>query len=241
MAKAPNARRGITLGPRAESAAALDLLSAQPAASTSLASNQTRHAADPSGATPETLADRLVELDRMNADLDRRWRIQAEQLQEQSRQLEQQREQIALQTRQLQAQEQRRQRSGRLGTLMALLVISGVGALGFHTWPQVQHLASHLNRVGTGVDQAAPELLAVRGQLTSLTSELGQMGSAMTSLREDVSGVRADLGALRQTVDSLPARSGVVQANAHSAAPPSPRNPTTMTNPYRGMRPMMPW
>ena len=241
MAKAPNTRRGITLGPRAESAAALDLLSAQPAASTSLASDQTRHAADPIGATPETLPDRLVELDRLNADLDRRWRSQAEQLQEQSRQLEQQRDEIALQTRQLHTLEQRRKRSGRLGVLLALLAISGVGALGFHTWPQVQHLAGHLNRVSTGAGQATPELLAVRGQLTSLTSELGQMGSAMTSLRENVSGVRSDLGTLRQTVDTLPVRSGVVQANAHGAARPSPRSATTMANPYRGMRPMMPW
>ena len=238
MAKAPNTRRGITLGPRAESAAALDLLNAQPAASISLPSDQTHH---PAGATPEILPNRLIELDRMNADLDRRWRSQAEQLQEQSRQLEQQRDQITLQTRQLQALEQRRQRSGRLGILLALLVISGVGALGFHTWPQVQHLAGHLNRVSMGADQAAPELLAVRGQLTSLTSELGQMGSAMTSLQEDVSGVRSDLGALRQSVDTLPARSGTVQANAHGAAHPSPGNATTMANPYRGMRPMMPW
>ena len=47
MAKAPNTRRGITLGPRAESAAALDLLNAQPAASTSLPSDQTHHPPPP--------------------------------------------------------------------------------------------------------------------------------------------------------------------------------------------------
>lgn len=248
MAKPPSKLRGITLGARLDSAASLDPLSVQPAASLSHTSDQTRSAAETAagdpGATEVTMPEQFVELLRMNADLDIRWRHQAEQLQKQLQQLEQQRDQIALQTRQLQALEQTRQTSGRLGVLLALLALSGVAALGFHTWPQLQDVAGDVTRVSAGVGQLGPQLQAVRGQVTSLASDMGQMGSAMASLRDDVSGVRSDLGSLRQTVDTLPEKRGVVQADAggtRGAAHTLPRNATTMNNPYWAMRPRMPW
>jgi prefoldin subunit 5 len=248
MAKPSSKRRGITLGPRADSAAALDLLSTQPSASVSLTPDQTRPAAgtvggDP-GATPETMPDQLVELRRMNADLDTRWRRQAEQLQGQLQLLEQQRDQIALQARQLQALEQTRRTSARLGVLLALLAITATAALGFHTWPRLQEVAGDVNRVSTGVAQLSPQLQTVRGQLTTLNSEMDQMGGAMTSLQQDVSSARSDLGSLRQVVDSMPKKGGTVRVDAggrRSAAYGLPRNATTMSNPYRAARPMMPW
>ncbi len=249
MAKSPSKRRGITLGARADSAASLDLLSVRPAASVSRSPDQTPSAVESAGgdpgASPETMPDHLVQLRRMNADLDSSWWRQAEQLQKQFEQLEQQRDQIALQTLQLQALGQARQRSGRLRVLLTLLILAGMGALGFHTWPRVQDLAGDLNRVATGAGQLAPQLQAVREQvtsLTSLTSDLGQMGSTVAALREDVSGVRSDVGSLRRTVDTLRDDKGAVQAGAtRTAAHTLPRNATTMVNPYRGMRPGMPW
>ena len=49
MAKPPRKRRGITLGARAESAAALELLGTEPAASENLTSDATPSAADTDG------------------------------------------------------------------------------------------------------------------------------------------------------------------------------------------------
>ncbi len=80
--------------------------------------------------------------------------------------------------------------------------------------------------------------------MTTLTSDIGQMGGAIASLRDDVSGVRSGLGSLRQTVDTAPENKGTAQANAggtHSAAPAAPRNATTSVNLYWAMRPSRPW
>jgi prefoldin subunit 5 len=248
MAKPPSKRRGITLGPRADSAAALDRLSIQPAPSISLAPDQTRPDPETADGDPEvaaeSMSEQVVELRRMNADLDSRWRRQAEQLQTQLQQLEQQRDQIARQARQLHALEQTRQTSGRLGVLLGLLALAGAAALGFHTWPRLQDVAADLNRMSTGVAQLAPQLQALGRQVTALTSDMGQMGSSAASLREDVSSVRSDLGSLRQAVNASSEGKGAVQADAggkRRAAYTVPRNATTMSNPYRGMRPMMPW
>lgn len=248
MAKVPSKRRGITLGASVGSAASLKELSAQMAASPSPASDPTPTAdeaggVDP-GAEPRALMAGLEELRRADVELDLRWRRQDEQLQTQLRQLEEQRELIALQTRQLQTLERNRRQSARVGVLLSLMTLSAVAALGFHTWPPLQEVASDLSRVSQGVAQLAPQVQAVRGEMTSLTSDLGQMGGTMASLRQDVSDLRSNLGSLRQAVDTLPASKGPVQADTgvrRGAAQALPRTATTMSNPYRGMRPMMPW
>jgi len=246
MAKPPSKRRGITLGERAGSAVSVELLSTQPASPVSLASEDTSAPAggDP-GETSRKLQEELDALRRENAGLDSRWRRQSGEFQEKLHQLEQQRDELAQQTHRLQVLEQRRQSAGRLGVLLALLSLSAVAALGFHTWPRLQEVAGDVSRVSTGVGELAPQVRTVRGELTSLNADVGEMGSAVATLREDVSGVRSDLGSLRRTVDTFPESKGAVQANAGSArgTPPHtvPRNATTMTNPYRVMRPMMPW
>lgn len=248
MAKALSKRRGITLGPRVGSAASLEELSAQMAASLSPTPGQTPFAVEADGvdpgAEPKAVKAGLEEHRRRDAELDIRWRRQDEQLQTQLRQLEEQREQIALQARQLQALEQNRRKSARIGVLLSLMTLSAVAALGFHTWPPLQEVASDLSRVSLGLGQLAPQVQAVRGEMTALTSDLGQMGGTMTSLRKDVSDLRSDLGFLRQAVHTLPESKGPVQADTgvrRGAAQTLPRTATTMGSPYRGMRPMMPW
>jgi uncharacterized phage infection (PIP) family protein YhgE len=246
MAKAPSKRRGITLGYGAGNVPALDLSTVQPTAPVSLAPDQTKPGAADVGdgsdtaATLKTMAEDLAKLRRTNADLERHWKHQAKRLQ----QLERQREEIELETRRLDALGQRRRASGRLGILLALLAITGVAALGFHTWPRLQEVTDEVSRVSSNLDQITPQLESVNGKLSSLTSNMGQMGSAVASLRDDVSGVRTNLGALRGTVDPVPANRGAAQANvsgARGAAPTLPRNMTTMRGPYPAMRPMMPW
>jgi outer membrane murein-binding lipoprotein Lpp len=243
MANTPSKRRGISLDPRVDSTVSPDLLSGQPTHSQSSRSDQppteTRTALDDSGITPTMVARQVVALRRANADLRRRWRRQSEQLQRHLELLEQQRDQIALQTLQLQALERGRKRSGRIGTLLALLLAVAAGALAFHHWPQVQELASDWNRMSARTDQLAPELQAMRGQLATLSTDMGRMGGAITSLKEDVSGVRVDLGAMREDVDTAKAqaRSG----DAGSTRRGVPQDATTMSNPYRGMHPRMPW
>ncbi|MGE5155527.1 MAG: hypothetical protein ACM3ST_16135 [Bdellovibrio bacteriovorus] len=248
MAKAPSKRRGITLDPRAASAAALEELSAQMAAPAFLPSDQTPSAVAPAGddavTTPKAILERLEELRRRDAELDIHRRHPAEQLQAQLPQLEEQREQIASLARQLKALEQTRRTSARIGVLLSLLSLSAIAALGFHTWPRLQDVAGDLNRVSLGVSRLAPELQAVRGDVTALTSDLGQMGGAVDSLRKDVSDVRSGLGSLRQAVDTLPPGRDPVQADTggrRGAAQTLPHTATTMSNPYRPMRPRMPW
>jgi hypothetical protein len=222
MARLANKRRGITLGPRTDSAATLDLLGAKPAAT-----DKTPPAGETAGGAPgagaDAMPEQLVQLQRANADLDMRLRHQAEQLR---------------------ALEQNRRTSRRRGVLLSLLALACVAALGFHTWPQIQDLAGDVNRAYTSLGQIAPQLQSVRGRVTSLTSDLGQMGSAMASLREDVSDVRSDLGSLRQATITVPEGNGAMQANVggtRSIAHALPGNATTMRNPYRTTRPRMPW
>jgi len=245
MAKPPRKRRGIQLGARAESAPTLDLLSAEPAASENLKSDTVPSDVDADGSEsrigPAMLTEQLAQLRRMNADLEDRLRCQAEQL----RQMEQHGEQIASQERQLQALVQARRASSRLGFLLGLLVISGVGAVGFHAWPRIQDAAGDWNRVTHGVAELAPQLQAVRGQVSSLTSDMGQMGSAVATLRKDVSDMRSDRGSVRRAADTVSESKSTANADAgakRSAAYGLPHNAMTMANPYRRvMRPMMRW
>lgn len=244
MAQPPSKRRGIQLGYGAETPPALGLSTAQPTTPLSLTPDQARPGpgglGNDSDASLKTMAEQLVELRRINADLELRWKRQTKQL----RELERARDEIARQTSQLQALQQTRQSSGRLGILLALLALTGIAALGFHTWPQLQEVAGETRRVNASVTQLAPHLQAVDGQVSSLVSDMGRMGSAMTALRKDVSGVHSDLGALHQTVDTLSKAKGPVEANAgatRSAAHTVPRNATTMRSPYPPMHPMRPW
>jgi len=244
MAKSPSKRRGIQLGYGADTPPALDLTSAELTIPPSRTSDQAAPGPKEQGAELngplKTMAEQLAELRRINADLEIRWKRQAEQLQ----QLEQARNEITLQTRQLQALQQSRQSSGRLGILLALLALSGIAALGFHTWPQLQEVAGEARHVNASVTQLAPQLQAVHGQVSSLVSDLGHMDSAVASLKKDVSGVHSDLGTLHQTVDNLAQIKGPVEADAgttRTATHAVPRNATTMRSPYPAMRPMMPW
>lgn len=247
MAKAPSKRRGITLGPRADRAIALDLLNVPPPPSLTPES-------DPPSPAPEVADQRngpatpmMAQLDalrRLNAELDSRWREQSEQIERQRHQLEQQRDAIARQTRALLALEQRRAASSRVGALLALLTLVGVAALGLHGWPWLRGVAEDVNRVSSGVAELAPQLQAVRGQMAALSVDAGPMDNAMAALREDVAGMRSDLGALRRTVDTLSEVKGTLPAKAgdrRSTANTRPHNATTMTNPYWTARPMMPW
>jgi TolA-binding protein len=237
MAKAPGKRRGITLGSTPENTASLDLLNGQPTASNSANSalpDQTSARAEPPSGQPEAdlamMGEQIDQLRRMSGEIDIRWRVQAEQMQEQLGLLKQQREQVALQIAQLHSLSQARRTSGRLGVLLALLALSVVGALGFHTWPRIQEVQGDLSRVSAGVARLVPQIQTVSGELTAL--------------RTDVSGVRTDLGSLRETRDPGPVGKGAVQASA-GAAPSAtralPPNATTMANPYRAMHPPRPW
>ena len=106
MAKPPSKRRGISLDPRADTAAPLDLMTFQsedfPAAVPTSA---------PAGAAPAAMPELVDQLRRMRDDLDARWKAQENQLQ-------QQREQIALQTRQLQSLEKSRRSTARFPRLI---------------------------------------------------------------------------------------------------------------------------
>lgn len=240
MAKPPSKRRGITLGVRADSATP-ELLTAQPLPSGTPESDSARPAADTAhtrGAASGPTAEQIDQLSRLNADLESRWRDQAEQLERQMHELTQQRDQIAQQGRQLLALEQRRAASARRGVLLGLLALTVVAALGFHGWPWLRAVAEDFDRLGAGVAELAPELAAVRGQMASLRSETG----TATALRKDLAGVRSDLSSLRQAVDALSERESAVPADAGGRRSQTlPHNATTMNNPYRTMRPMMPW
>lgn len=246
MAKAPSKRRGITLGSRADSVTALDLLYRPPAPSATPAADPTRpdpEAAGQSGAAAE-MSGQVDELRRLNADLENRWRKQVDDIERQLQQLDQQRDQIARQSRELLALEQRRAASGRVGALLALLAFAGVAALGVHGWPWLRGVAEDFDRMSAGVAELAPQLQAVRGQVTALGSDEGQMDGAMASLREDVAGVRSDLSSLRRAVDTLSEGKGAAPTNVadrRGSATTWPYNATTMTSPYRTGRPMMPW
>lgn len=248
MARAPSKRRGITLGPRAGSAASLEGLSAQMSAPASSAQDRASSAVEPTdkelGPYSELLLERIESLRRWNAVLESRWLQQAEELQTQMRQMEAQREEIALQARQLQTFVQARRTSRRLGLLLSLLCLVGVGALVFHTWPRLQGLASDIRQVNLRVGRLAPQVQVLRGDVTALNADLGRVASNMESLRQDVSQVRSELGSLRQAVDTPPGGKGQVQADTGGRwglAQTSPRAATTTGNPYRGVRPIMPW
>lgn len=247
MAKAPSKRRGITLGARADQVNALDLLSVPPPHSHTPEPDPTASGGEAAGqpsASAAPIAEQIEALRRLNADLDRRWRQQSEQLERQRRQLEQQRDEIARQTGALMALDQRRASSNRVGALLFLMALAGVAAVGFHGWPWFRGVAEDVNRVSLGVAEIAPQLKAVRGQMAALSGDEGLTESAMAALREDLAGVRSDLGSLRQAVDVLSVARGAVAANTgdrRSTASTRPHYATTMTNPYRTARPMMPW
>jgi len=219
MAKSPVKRRGISLDPRADTAGPLTELTSRTSESDS----------------PE-LGELLDALRQLGSDQDARWQRQEERLQQQLHQLQHQQEQIARQSRQLQALEKARREAGRRGALLAVLALVSVAALGYHAWPRVQGVAGELARARTDLNRVAPELQAVRQQLAS---DLGHVSGTMTSVRQDVSGVRSDLASLRKTVDGLPARGDGEQAD--SATQLLPRDASATADPYRGMRPRMPW
>jgi chromosome segregation ATPase len=185
--------------------------------------------------TLKAMADDLAELRRTHADLEMRWKRQAEEL-------ERQREELALATHRPEAPTPTRRQSGRLGFLLALLALSAIAALGYHSWPRLQEAAVEVSRVHNSLHQIAPQLETAHEQVSSLTTDIGQMGGAVASLREDVSAVRSDLGALRRTAEAQPQGKGATQASAtRSAALTTPRTATTMRSPYRAMHPMMRW
>jgi septal ring factor EnvC (AmiA/AmiB activator) len=242
MAQSPSKRRGIMLGYQDGETPSLGLPDTPPTAAVSLKPDQTPPGAERVGGdaltTLKAMADDLAALRRTHADLELRWKRQAEQLE----QLERQREDMALDTHRPEAPGQSRRQSGRLGFLLALLALTAIAASGYHSWPRLQEVAGEVSRVHRSLHQLAPQLETAREQVTSLTTDIGQMGGAVASLREDVSAVRSDLGALRQTADSLPQGTGATHASAtRSAALTAPRTATTMPNPYRAVYPMRPW
>lgn len=248
MAKPPSKRRGIKLGARAESAAALERLNVPQSESVTAESDgnpslpETGHGR--ASATPEMMKEQLAELHRLGADLDLYWQRQLDQLQEQSRQLEQQRAEIAQQTRQLQDLKQTQRSSRRLGVLLSLLALTGMAAAGFHTWPRLQDLASDWNRVSAGLVQLAPRLEVVHGQVASLASDMEQIGGDMTTLRKDVSENRSDAGSSSRVANAVPEGKPVAQTKAASvrnAAYTVPRDRSSTTHPYWAMRRMRPW
>ena len=242
MAKSPSKRRGIMLGYQDGETPALELPDTQPTATLSLKPEQTRPGAEGVGGdaltTLKAMADDLAELRRTHADLEMRWKRQAEQLEE----LERQRDEMALATHRPVAPGQAPRQSGGLGFLLALLAVTTVAALGYHSWPRLQEAAVEVSRVHNSLHQIAPRLETAHEQVTSLTTDIGQMGGAVASLREDVSAVRSDLGALRRTAEAQPQGKGATQASAtRNAALTTPRTATTMRSPYRAMHPMMRW
>jgi septal ring factor EnvC (AmiA/AmiB activator) len=213
---------------------ALELPDTPPTAAVSPKPDQTPPGAEGVGgdalSTLKAMADDLAALRRTHADLELRWKRQAEQLE----QLGRQREEIA--------PGQTPRTSGRLGFLLGLLALTAIAASGYHSWPRLQEVAVEVSRVHRSLHQIAPRLETAHEQVTSLTTDIGQMGGAVASLREDVSAVRSDLGALRQTVDTLPQGKGAAQASAtRGTALTAPRTATTLPNAYRAMYPMRPW
>lgn len=247
MAKVPSRRRGIALGPRADSATALDRLNAQCGLAKSSLADPVEPAARAAGGepgTPGAVLEQLEALRLRDADRDTQWRELTARLHDQLRQMEAQREQLAQHARQLHALSQTRGTSGRLGVLLGLMAVAGVAALGYHTWPRLQEVAGGMSRLGSGVAQLAPQLEAVGGEVTALAAEMQQTAGVLASLRQDLAVARSDLGSLRQTVDALPERKGPQQAEAGARrGEPStlPRNATTMSNPYWAMGPRRPW
>ena len=238
MANTPSKRRGITLGARTNVTPALDQLMSQPEAP----------AADDTAANTavktDVMTEQVAELRRMKDDLDASWRRQTEALQRQLQDLERQRDEMGLQAGRLQASGQTPRTSGRVGVLLALLALTAVAALGFESWSRLEYMAHDLSRVGNDFSRLAPQVQAVRGEVVSLTSGMAQTNSAVGSLREDASGMRSDLGSTREAVERLPKEKTAVQTAASDkrGTPRTvPRNATTMTNPYRIMRPRMPW
>ena len=151
---------------------------------------------------------------------------------------------MALHAGQLQASGQTPRASGRVGVLLALLALTAVAALGFESWSRLEYMAHDLSRVGNDFSRLAPQVQAVRGEVVSLTSGMAQTNSAVGSLREDVSGMRSDLGSIREAVERFPKEKTAVQTAASDKRGTPyhvPRNATTMTNPYRAMRPRIPW
>lgn len=248
MAKPPSKRRGIKLGARADSAAALELLNAPQSDSVTAESDGNSSLPETgdgqASATPKMMKEQLAELHRLGADLDLYWQRQLDQMQEQSLQLEQQRTEIAQQTRQLQALKQTQQRSRRLGVLLSLLAVTGLAAAGFHTWPRLQDLAGEWNRVSTGVVRLAPQLEVVHGQVASLTSDMDQIGSDVTTLRKDVSEIRSDAGSPSRVAAAVHEGRPVTKAKAaiaRTAVYTVPRDRSSATYPYWTMRRMRPW
>jgi len=251
MAKPPSKRRGITLGHLNDGGAALDAFKPQPAASVPLGSDRPCGPAGLRGGDSEIaaapLAEQILQLTHMNAELGRQWQRQAEALQTQMQELERQREQIARQARQLQTLEQGRHASRRVGVLLTLLILSGSALVASHTWPRLQEVVVELDRLGMAVTQIAPQLQGVRGDVASIASrmgQIGQMGSAVAALRDEVSAVHSDLGAVRQAMDARPDHRSAVQADAGGARSLSqavPHTATTVNNPYWASRQRMPW
>ena len=232
MAKPPSKRRGISLDPRADTAAPLDLMTFQSAAFPAAAPALGSPSARPAG-MPELVA----ELRRMSDDLDTRWKAQEEQLQ-------QQREQIGLQTRQLQSLEKSRRSAARLGSLLAIVALVGIAALGFQGWLRFQDLASNTSRMNASLGQVTMELQALQGRLTDLDSGMGQMDSTIAALREEVSQVHSELGSLGTTVDRMPTNQGAERANrsgTRQVAHTPRREASPIPDPFRRMHPMRPW
>jgi hypothetical protein len=239
MAKAPAKRRGISLSPHTDAQDFPDLFASprpadSPAAGSGDALSAESRADDPEVGAGQ-LVEQLAELRRISLELDARWRRQTDQARQQVRILEEQREQIIRQTGRLESLEQMRRRSGRLGFLLMLLSVVSVGALAYHTWPQIQGAADDWKRLSAGAVQLAPELEAMHAHLDGVRSELSEMGGAVSSLKVDVAGVRADLGTLREQLAAAP------EAPTNAGHRGIARNATTMTGPYRNRYPGMPW
>lgn len=231
MAKPPSKRRGIALDSRADTVGPLVHITNQSGVSEPDSSVPASSGADPAGVSPTTMADLVEQLQRMNAEQDARLLRLEEQVR---RQLTLQQEQITRQTRPPAAR----------GPLLAMLVLVGVAALGYHLWPRLQILAGGLNRVSADVNRIAPELQAVREQVASLGSGMGQMAGTMTSVKDDVSNVRSDLSSLRRTVDSLPSElksARTAGGGAGNTIPTQPRNASLMNDPFRRTQRRMPW
>lgn len=239
MAKPPTKRRGISLDTRADTATPLDEMSFQtgefpPAPVT----------AGGAGATSSEAPELLAELHRLGAEFEDRWRHQQKQLQQQLEHLELQREQIAEQTRQLQSLRQARRSSARMGVLLTALVVAGLSALGFHTWPRLQAHAGKVTSVNADVSRIRPELQALHGRLDDLDQDIGQMGEAVASLRAEVTEVRSDLGSLRIAVDAPATNANAVASESGpglQVAHTLPREAALARDPYRRMYPARRW
>lgn len=251
MAKVPAKRRGITLAPQSDAQDYPDLFAdpsealaegpaadSEPSARPAAKPARRRRSTGTAKSVPEVPAavlEQLSELERLNLELAERFRRQDERMEAQNRLLAQQREQIARQTRRLESLESVRGNSGRLGMLLMVLSLVSVGALVYHTWPQVQGLADDWNRISAGAERLAPELQALRGQLYGMGEEVAGMGVTVGSLRSDLSGVQSELGTLRERVAATPA------ALPSRASQGVARNTGTLATPYPVRYPGRPW